>query len=130
MRLKYGRWKTRSGLPLDLDDVVSFELGRALYLDEGTLVRDIEGTLPRGWSCFQDGDGRLLYAFSDSGQEGTSMVHPAYLSSPSVPLPEGWDCRLDAWGNPFYVDHNTASAQRERPDGQERHARHVHRAVP
>ena len=60
---------------------------------------------------------QILYINLD--EEWTSTVHPArfydHRNESSDRLPEGWERRLDSWGNLFYIDHLTKSATRKDP---------------
>ena len=38
-----------------------------------------------------------------------------YFESHDLPLPEGWECRLDPKGRKYYVDHNARTTTWERP---------------
>ena len=112
---------------MDLNDVCSLELARDLVVDKDILLEDIKGSLPRGWQCCRNDEGRLIYNYLSTRDNITEVlkttVHPAFFSAASKKsmgnsagrLPPGWDCRLDTWGNVFYVDHNTATAQRVHP---------------
>lgn len=59
----------------------------------------------------------ILYINTDEAWRST--VHPARFTDASSEvsnnLPDGWDRRLDSWGNLFFVDHHTKSASREDP---------------
>ena len=112
---------------MDLNDACSLELVRDLIVDKDILIDDIKESLPHGWQCSRNDEGRLIYNHL-STKDHTSeplktTVHPAFfLAAPKKSmgisagrLPPGWDIRLDTWGNVFYVDHNTAAAQRVHP---------------
>ncbi|XP_062512151.1 uncharacterized protein LOC134187982 [Corticium candelabrum] len=51
----------------------------------------------------------------------TRALHPAYSSPalqtapPPIPLPNGWERRLDQAGRPYYIDHVTQTTQYEYP---------------
>lgn len=85
-----------------------------MYSDE-----TISRSLPENWTWDPDvnGPGRHVYMNDDTEEETT--VHPArfydLIRNDLTSLPPGWDRRLDAWGNLFFVDHNTKSAVREDP---------------
>ena len=116
--MTFNSWQCHDGLPIDIDDSISRELANARYLDDRIPADDIDASLPKGWRSSYDADGHPIYTFSGPGQgseEWQSTVHPAFFSSHSDRLPPGWDCRLDSWGLPFYVDHHTATAQRAHP---------------
>ena len=45
-----------------------------------------------------------------------AMPHESqYLESHELPLPEGWECRLDPKGRQYYVNHNACTTTWERP---------------
>ena len=71
------------------------------------------------WDPDDSGNGRHTYIATDITNGKYSSVHPARFYDPlsDIPhnLPPKWDRRLDAWGNLFFVDHNTKSAVREDP---------------
>ena len=100
-----------------MDDYVSAELANARYIDPRFPIDDIDASLPKGWRWSYDVEGRPLYIYNDATQssEWQSTVHPAYFPLHRDRLPPGWDRRLDDWGLVFYVDHHTATAQREHP---------------
>ena len=110
-------------LYLDFGDDLSRELARIETANNGEreLLSDetVYQSLPDGWTWDPDvhGPGRHVYMNDDTDEEST--VHPARFYDPtgneSTCLPPGWDRRLDAWGNLFFVDHNTKSAFREDP---------------
>ena len=43
------------------------------------------------------------------------QVESQCYESRELPLPEGWECRLDAEGSKYYVNHNTCTTTWERP---------------
>ena len=78
----------------------------------------IEQHLPEDWTYYPNSSGKQHHIYEDD--EGVeSTVHPARYYDPDseVPcrLPNGWDRRLDSWGNLFFVDHHTKQAVREDP---------------
>ena len=78
----------------------------------------IQSLLPESWRLEpMEKPHQILYINLD--EEWTSTVHPArfhdHRNEISDRLPEGWDRRLDSWGNLFYVDHITKSATRKDP---------------
>ena len=108
-----------NSLYLDLMDDLSGELAcieignggkRLTYSDEL-----IDRSLPEDWTWDPDdtGKGHHVYISAQTGERST--VHPARFGDPDIPLLPGWDRRLDAWGNLFFVDHNTKNAVREDP---------------
>ncbi|MCJ1306758.1 hypothetical protein MMC25_000401 [Agyrium rufum] len=105
-----------TGLPLDLTDIPSLELARALYCDFGPPEVDIAASLPMGWYWSRDEAGRPLY----TGPGIESTVHPAYFDPASrdtlsTGLRNGWEPRLDNWGQVFWVCHDQRMAQRTSP---------------
>lgn len=119
--------KTRQGLPIDLEDICSSELARALNSPNFIPEEDIKSSLPQGWQWHLDEMDHPVYTYTGSKisplQQYESSVHPAYFLTgvtganhdTSLRLPIGWDRRLDTWGCIFYVDHNTKHAQRINP---------------
>ena len=78
----------------------------------------IQSRLPESWRLeVMEKPHKILYINLD--EEWTSTVHPArfhdHRSEISDRLPEGWERRLDSWGNLFYVDHLTKNATRKDP---------------
>lgn len=59
----------------------------------------------------------MIYINIEEGWKSTA--HPARFTDPdnaiSDQLPEGWERRLDSWGNFFFVDRHTLSTTREDP---------------
>jgi hypothetical protein len=109
-----------------LIDTCSNELARSTYIDCNIPWEDIGRTLSQNeglkkWRCTSDKDGKPVYTNSDPATVGTcsqpSMVHPIYFQDDKnlENIPPRWDRRLDTWGNIFYVDHNTSTAQRKHP---------------
>lgn len=81
--------------------------------DQDTIIE----SLPEEWLASRNDHARITYINTE--EEWNSTVHPARFTDPdseiSNQLPEGWDRRLDSWGNLFFVDHHTKSATREDP---------------
>lgn len=109
-------------MPWDLDDDVSRELVELLIGPDGTRKTDdyeaITNSLPEEWfSKIISRPQNIVYINTDEAWRST--VHPARFtdrsSEVSSQLPDGWDRRLDSWGNLFFVDHHTKSATREDP---------------
>lgn len=109
-------------MPWDLDDDVSRELVELLIGPNGTSRTEdyetITGSLPEESYCRRfSGSQNVLYINTDEVWKST--VHPARFTDPesevSNQLPDGWDRRLDSWGNLFFVDHHTKSASRKDP---------------
>jgi uncharacterized protein YbdZ (MbtH family) len=53
-----------------------------------------------------------------SSSDALSVPHESqyqYLESHDLPLPEGWECRLDPKGRKYYVNHNACTTTWERP---------------
>ena len=50
-----------------------------------------------------------------SPQSSSNQVESHYLESHELPLPEGWECRLDPKGRKYYVNHNACTTTWERP---------------
>ena len=78
----------------------------------------IQDRLPESWKLdVLEEPHQIMYYNVD--EEWTSTVHPARFhdrnNEISDKLPEGWDRRLDSWGNLFYVNHLTKSANRKDP---------------
>lgn len=78
----------------------------------------ITNSLPQEWfSKIISLPRNIVYINTDEAWRST--VHPARFtdtsSEVSSRLPDGWERRLDSWGNLFFVDHHTKSATREDP---------------
>ena len=78
----------------------------------------ITRSLPEEWfSTIISRPQNIVYINTDEAWRST--VHPARFTDASSEvsnnLPDGWDRRLDSWGNLFFVDHHTKSASREDP---------------
>ena len=114
---------TQNRLPWDLDDDVSRELVELLIGASGHVRRpdDYEAimrNLPEEWYSRISSPGQNIH-YINIDEAWRSTVHPARFTDPksevSNHLPDGWDRRLDSWGNLFFVDHHTKSAVRENP---------------
>ena len=113
---------TQDSLPWDLDDDVSRQLVEILIGPDGSRRTDdyeeVMRNLPEEWYCRKTSRPQnIIYINTDEAWRST--VHPARFTDPesevSNQLPDGWDRRLDSWGNLFFVDHHTKSASREDP---------------
>lgn len=109
-------------LPYDIDDDVTRHMLELMIDKNGSSSPPdydrIQSRLPDSWRLeVMDEPHQILYINLD--EEWTSTVHPARFhdhgNEISDRLPEGWERRLDSWGNLFYVDHLTKSATRKDP---------------
>ena len=109
-------------LPYDLDDDVTRDMLELMIDKDGSPPPPdhdmIQSRLPESWRLeVMDEPHQILYINLD--EVWTSTVHPArfhdHRNEVSDRLPEGWERRLDSWGNLFYVDHLTKSATRKDP---------------
>ena len=109
-------------LPYDIDDDVTRHMLELMIDKNGSPLPpdhdEIQRCLPESWRLkVMKEPHQILYINLD--EEWTSTVHPArfhdHRNEISDRLPEGWDRRLDSWGNLFYVDHLTKSATRQDP---------------
>ena len=109
-------------LPYDIDDDVTRHMLEHMIDKNGSPPPpdhdNIQSRLPESWILEpMEEPHQILYINVD--EEWTSTVHTArfhdHINEISDRLPEGWDRRLDSWGNLFYVDHLTKHATRKDP---------------